>query len=262
MANADELQVVEDTSVEETIDTSTNDDSDEPDNLEDIELTPEELEEMAKNEDENKDTEPAKSEEDEDSEETDEEDSEETDEPELSDEEKRKLFNQEMAARRVEEKRLREQNIQERQQEYVAQAEDDRDLAVRQLQIDAYNNKVEANTNKLTNGYERAIKDFSILGSDDPAIKAEVDAAIDAFQAQYVSVDDFGNASEIRGDLYQHLQSKADSISRLVGIHETNKAASKAKEKSKVFTPPSKAPKTPKSDPDLDAFDEEAYRKY
>src|SRR6185369_13799006 len=132
-----------------------------------------------------------------------EEESSEEEEPELSDEEKQKAFNKEMAERRILEKKQREQTQKEQQQEYLAEAEDDKELVIRQLQVDAYNNKVEGNTNKLTNSYEKAIKDFDILNSDDPVVKAEVDSAIDAFQAQYVTVDDFGNPIDVRSDFYQ-----------------------------------------------------------
>lgn len=248
MANDNE-ETIEDVK-SEVVDTSTNDDSDI--SLEDIEVTPEELEELEdKDEDEKEDTEPDQSKEDEESEE-------ESEETGPSDEDKQKAFNREMAERRIQEKRAKDQNQTDRQQDYLSQAEDDRDLALRQLQVEAYNTKVEGNTNKLTNGYEKAMKDFDILNSTDPAIKAEVDAAIDAFQALSVTIDDFGNPSEIRGDLYSYLQNKADSISRLVGIHEANKKVSKSKEQSKIITPPSKAPKEAKVDPDLVAFDEEA----
>lgn len=190
--------------------------------------------------------------------ETETEDETEVEQAEVSDEDTQKAFNKEMAEKRIHEKQQRELTVKEQQDEYLATAEDNRDLAVKQLQIDAYNNKVEGNTNKLTNGYERALKDFDILADQSPEIKAEVDQAIDAFQAMHVTIDAYGNPTDVRGDLYSFLQNKAESIRRLTDRGVRKQADSKAKESSRVITPPSRAPKTPKVDPDLAAFDEEA----
>jgi hypothetical protein len=185
-------------------------------------------------------------------------------EVELSEAEKQKAFNDEMAKKRIQERENRkaQEELQKTQQQaYVAEADGDPvQEAVRQLQVDAYNNKVESNTNKLQNGYERAVKDFPILNDQTPEIQAEVNAAIDAFQAMHVKIDQWGNPSEVSGDLYTYLQSKADSIQRLTAIGARNQVENKVKEKSKTFTPPSKTPKEPKIDPDLEAFDEEANR--
>lgn len=249
-----------DTTTDE-VDTSTNEDTQDTGvELEDIEVTPEELaddetEETKDTESEETDTEPSEEEESKE----DEAEGEES-EAKLSDEDKQKQHNREMAEKRIQDKQAREEKIKADQQAYLAEAdsEDPRDTAVRQLQIDAYNNKVEGNTNKLTNGYEKAIADFEVLRDATPEIQAEIDAAIHAFQAINVSLDAYGNPVEVRGDLYKHLQSKADSISRLTGIGARQQSKSKDKEKSKTFTPPSKAPKEPKVDPDLAAFDEEA----
>jgi hypothetical protein len=175
-------------------------------------------------------------------------------------EDEQRAFNKQMAEKRIQEKQAREASIRDQQQTYVSEAEDDRDLALRQLQVDAYNNKVESNTNKLTIGYEKALKDFPILADNSPEIKAEIDAAIDAFQAMYVKVDSYGNPKEVTGDLYKYLQTKADSIQRLTQIGVRQQVNNKAKEKSKTFTPPSRTPKEPKIDLDLKAFEEEASR--
>lgn len=177
-------------------------------------------------------------------------------------EDDKKAHNREMAERRLQAKADRDKQLQDAQAQYVADAEADnpQDLAVRQLQVDAYNNKVEYNTNKLTNGYERAIKDFPILSDAAPEIRAEVDGALDAFQALHVEIDQYGNPTNVRGDIYAYLQAKADSIAALTGKGARQQEQAKTKEKSKVTTLPSRAPKTPKKDADIDAFDEEAAR--
>jgi len=249
--------------VDETTESVEENDSTEADvDLEDIEVSAEEL---AGDEPEEDEVETPESEDDDTDSEDEAEEEDETEEVELSpaDEAKaEKARNKEMAEKRIQAKAEREAALKQEQQDYVAEAdtEDPRDLAVRQLQVDAYNNKVDANTNKLTNGYERAIKDFNILRSKDPAIQEVVNEAVDEFQARHVQIDKYGNPIEVSGDLYNFLQTKADSIAKLTGLKVAQQEKSKNKEKSKVLATPSRAPKTPKKDPDMEAFDEEAWK--
>ena len=187
----------------------------------------------------------------------------EPDEPEdtqLSDEEKRKQHNREMAEKRIQDKKLREQEILKQQKEYISEAEDDKDLALRQLQVDAYNNKIETNTNKLTNSFERAMNDFTIFKDPNPEIQAELDQALDTFQALYVTIDQYGNPADVRSDLYSYLKTKADSIQRLTQIGAKKESNAKTKSKANALVPPSRTPKEPKKDEAFDAFDEEANR--
>lgn len=260
---ADEQSTSTDTSADEVADTSVSDESTDDDDveLEDVEVSPEDI---ASEPEEAEESEDSKSE---DTEETTDEPSEEEsessdeEEAELSDEDKQKQHNREMAERRIQEKQARITRVKEAQVAYVAEAsknEDPLDAAVRQLQVDAYNNTVESNTNSLTNGYERALKDFDVLRDASPEVQAEIDDTIEAFQAMNVSIDAYGNPTEVRGDLYATLQAKADSIEKLTGIRSTNQGKSKSKEKSKTLATPSRAPKEPKADPDMEAFDEEA----
>lgn len=259
MADDKSTTVAEDTSVDEAT-TSTNEETQDTDTeLEDIEVTPEEIAgdetEEEESKDETEDTEPG-SEESEEDEATEEQ----SEEAELSEEDKQKAFNKEQAERRIQDKQQREATIQEAQQKYLEEADPEKpeDLALRQLQVSAYNNQVKTNTNELTNGYQKALNDFDILRDQSPEVQAELDDALDSFQARYVTLDGYGNPQEVKGDLYQFLQTKADSIRKLTGIGAIRQQNSKGKEKSKTFTPPSKAPKEPKVDPDLAAFDEEA----
>ncbi len=245
---------------EETTEESTEDTT----SLEDTEISFGDTEEESDEAETTEDTQEDEPEEEAESEsETEEESTDEPEEPEAPKTDKEiKAFNKEQAEKRVQAKAEREAQLRKQQQDYIAEAdtEDPRDLAVRQLQVDAYNNKVDGNTNKLTNGYERAIKDFDVLTDKNPEIQSEVDSALDAFQAMYVTVDEYGNPTDVRGDLYQYLQAKADSITRLTGIGATKQLRSKDKEKSKVLATPTRAPKPAKRDSDIDAFDEEAAR--
>jgi hypothetical protein len=175
-------------------------------------------------------------------------------------EEERKAHNREMAEKRLEAKAARESSLRDSQLEFINEAATEEELAVRELQVEAYNNKVDRNTNKLTTDYERALKDFDVLRDPNPAIQAEVDAAIDAYQATAVRIDSFGNPIDVKGSLYDFLQTKADSIKRLTGLGAQEQIKSKAKERTKVTAVPSRAPKAAKADADIDAFDEEASR--
>lgn len=181
-------------------------------------------------------------------------------ENEAQSEEDTKARNREMAQRRLAAKAEREAQLKAAQQEFIADAEDDRDAALRQLQVDAYESRVARNESKVSSEYERAIRDFPILSNNDPVIQEVVNKAIDSFQAMHVRIDDFGNAVEVRGNLYDFLQDQAASIERLTGLGAKTQEKSKAKEKSKAAIVPGRAPKKGKVDPDLAAFDEVANR--
>lgn len=246
--------------------TSTEVDSDVQDNddvsLEDIEVTEEELQAAEDTDDTSESEEETADEEttDDEAEEVEAtEESEEETEDEQTEEQKAAAFRAEMYERRQQEKEARQRTQQEGQQQYLDEAQDEQDLALRQLQIDAYDNKVERNTNNLTNSYERAIKDFDIFTNPSPEIQAELDDAIDSFQAKFVKVDEYGNPTEVKADMYAYLQSKADNIAKLTGLKAKAQVQNKSKEKSKAFKPPSRSPKEPKVDPELQAFNEEAY---
>jgi hypothetical protein len=233
--------------------------------LEDMEVTAEELEQIESPKEDLESDDKEESLEDESDEESDESTEEESDEQsddtnvEPTEEEKQKAFNKEMAEKRIQAKQQRENAIKQEQNNYVTESESDEQAVIRQLQVEAYNTKVEGLTNKLANGYERAIKDFPILVDSTPEVQAEINEAIDAFQDRYVKIDSYGNPTELKADLYQYLQTKAISIERLTAIGARKQVDSKAKEKSKTLTPPVRTPKTTKIDPDLAAFNEEAY---
>jgi flagellar biosynthesis GTPase FlhF len=258
---------VEDTDTSSAEDNST----DESISLEDMEITAEELaeienpsddisEEEVDTVDDEADTEEDKPEQSDESQKESESQDEDTKTEETQTEEERKAYNKMMAEKRIQEKMARQAQIEQSQKDYIAEAESEEQAAIRQLQVEAYTTKVEGLTNKLTNGYERAIKDFPILSDQSPEIQAEISDAIDAFQAKYVTIDSYGNPREVKADLYQYLQNKADSIERLTQFGARKQVDNKAIEKSKTFTPPSRTPKTPKIDPDLAAFEEEAYK--
>lgn len=232
------------------------DDDDTDVSLEDIEVTEDELK-QAEAKDDDEELEADSDDEDEAEESTDDEATD-TDEVEETPEQEAARFRAEMYERRQQEKAQREQTVQESQQAYLDEAQDNQDLALRQLQIDAYETKVERVTNQLTNQYETALKDFPILRDSNPVVQRELDEAIDNFQSRFVQIDDYGNAVNASGDMYAYLQAKAQAIEQLTGIGAKQQEASKTKQKSKAVTLPGRSPREPKVDPALADFWDEA----
>jgi len=275
MPNADntDTSVSETTVTEEAVDTSTNEEAPETEadntDLEDMDISfddvdDDETEESDDSESEVEDTEPAESEEEsaEDAEESKEtEDSEdnsdkESDERKPSDEDV-KRHNQEMAAKRIAEKQSREAAKRTQQAEYLEGAIDDTQLAVRQLQVDAYNNLVEKNVNRLENDMQKAVSSIELFQKGSPEVKEELLRRADDFEQKYVRYDKNGDPIGVNGSLYEYLQNEADSIQRILDTGARNQSKAKDRAKSRTETLPSRAPKEPKVDPDLAAFDEE-----
>jgi len=176
------------TSTDEAVDTSvgsedTSNESDDVD-LEDIEV---DIADIESNDDPEEETEVEEADT---TDEASDDDTEESEESEPSEEEQRKADAREHYERRQAEKQARIERVKQDQANYIMEASENRDpleLAVRQLQVTEYNNTVEAVSNKLTNGYERAVNDFPVLKDATPEIQAEIDATIDAFQAMECS---------------------------------------------------------------------------
>lgn len=153
---------------------------------------------------------------------------------------------------RQREREERQAKVAQAQQEHLEQAQDEQDLALRQLQIDAYTNKVENNANRLQNGYDKAVNELEIFRDPTPEVKAVLDDALDEFESRFVQFDNLGNPVQVGGDIYQFLSNKADRISKLVQVGARNEKAGIAKQKSAVTPPPSTSPKKTKADPILD----------
>ncbi len=161
-------------------------------------------------------------------------------------------------AQREQERLAREGAKAEAQQEYLNNAEDNRDLALRQLQIDAYNNRVQTNSDRLSNGIDKAVASIDLFRTGSPEAKEELANSLDDFERMYVQKDENGDPVQVSGDVFQYLQAKAASIQRLTEIGARQQGDAKTKQKSKTMRTPSQTPKEPKVDADLAAFDEEA----
>lgn len=259
----EDTSVSTDTTVnEESVDTSTNEETQDTDtDLEDMDISfddVEDTEEAEDSEDEDLDTEPAETEEEsEEDEQLEEVADTESEEEDTTSQEDIKKHNAEMAARRIAEKQARDRAKEEQQQKYLEEAEDNRDLAVRQLQVDAYNNRVERNRNKLDSGIEKAVASIELFRNGSPEVKEELARRLESFEAQYVQYDTHGDPIDVKGDVYEYLKNEADSIQRLLNTGARNQSKAKTKAKARTETLPTRAPKEPKVDPDLAAFDEE-----
>lgn len=272
------------TITEEVVDTSTNEDADVDTDLEDMDVSFEDVEDDDDTDDseaETEDTEPTETEEesaeDEQPEEVATEEAEEPAEEPTQSEADTKKHNAEMAARRIADKQAREQAKQAEQQQYLegykeaydvaidsgfteaqAEMEAQRELAVRQLRVDAYNNHVERNRNTLDSGIEKAVASIDLFREGTPEIKEELARRLENFEAQYVKYDTAGDPVEVKGDVYQYLQNEANSIRKLINTGARNQVKAKTKAQARTQTLPTRAPKEPTVDPDLAAFDEEA----
>lgn len=151
----------------------------------------------------------------------------------------------------------RQKAQEELARQHLEAAQDEQDLALRQLQIDAYNNKVNSNTDRLTNQYEKALNSIDVFQNPTPEVAEYLGEAIDEFEARFVQMDELGNPVEVKGDLYAFLQSKAGLVERLTQLGARKAKQSSAKEKAAVTPPPSAPTKEPKEDPAVKAFDEE-----
>lgn len=182
------------------------------------------------------------------------EDTEETDPEEARKEAARKAF-QERQQRRTEREAqlatLRAKDISNAQQEGM----DDEQLAIRELQWTNYVNTVRNNADKLENQYDAAIKGIDTFKNPTPAVKKMLEAAIDEFEARYTTVDNRGEIIDVRGNLYDFLQTKASLIEELTQIGARKEKSNIAKQKAAVTPKPSGSPKPSKVDKDLADFE-------
>lgn len=196
----------------------------------------------------------------------------ETDEEDTASEDDTKSAAQEAFQKREAERKAKQdaqELLEKQQQEYLEAADDDKDLALRQLQVDAYNNRVEGNLNKLENGIEKAVASIDLFQTGSIVVKRELANSLDDFEARFVVRDSNGQPVQIKidpatgqkADVYRFLQNKAESIRELTGDGARQQTTAKKSAKARTDTLPTRAPKQSKVDPDLAAFDDEASRR-
>lgn len=176
--------------------------------------------------------------------------------------------------RREAERKLRERDDQEEQRNldrYLSEVEDDEvELAKRQTEVDRHlitKERVSLNKDKLEAQVQNFTANNALAKNADATVTAEFADAVDSFIARFVTSDKNGNPIEIKvdpstgkqADVYQYLQKKASSIEKLTGIGARKQTKQKAKEKQRTVTRPTRTPKEPVKDADLDAFSEAFY---
>lgn len=174
------------------------------------------------------------------------------------DEEARKRHNQEMAQRRIQEREAKQKAQLEDQQKYLADAEDATDQALRQLQVDAYNNRIMMVTNQVRSDIITARDSIDLFNHENPVIREAMLKAVDDFETYHVQKDEYGNMTGIQGDVQQYLHAKAEEIRQLTGIGKQEQVKAKQQQNRRTTAPPAKSPPKAKVDPDLEAFDAEA----
>lgn len=257
----DSAQTTESLDQPEVVETSPNEEAQDTDELdiEDIEVSLDELEDTEESDDTEEDKAVTESEAEETEESAGDEDTE-TKEDNTPSEEERKRLNDEYAKQRIAEREARQQAKQQQQQEYLQSAEDARDLAVRQLQVDAYNNRVTTNTSMLESGIDRAIADIDLFRTGSPEVKEELAASLEVFEQLYVTRDANGDPVEVKADVNQYLQSQAARIRKLTGVGARSESTAKQKAKARTDSLPTRAPKEKAVDADVADFDSEFNR--
>lgn len=249
----------DETSWDDYEDDSDDSESEEPDKVEESEESEDEPEETTKEE---QPEEESKEEPEESSEEESEEDT-------TSDKPKKGEPDPDMAReafkRREAERKLREERqARERQdlERYLQEAEGDEvELVKRQAEVQRHlinQERAQLNQEKLDVQMTRAVSELN-LKNVDSRTKEYVARALDKFEAINVVRDDNGNIMDVKGDVYQYLKEEMDFIKDFQGVGAREQTKKKAAEKTRTVQKPTRTPKEPEKDPDIDAFDKEFY---
>jgi hypothetical protein len=265
MAEAVDNQTTEDTGLSESVDTSTNEEAQDTAATDDLESddTSFELDAEAdetEESDESTDDEAAtESEDDETEESTDDVEESESEEDDTASEDV-KQRNNEAAQKRIADKQAKEADRQKQYDEYIADAQDDTDRALREVRLEAYIGRIERNAAKIETGLDKAVAAIPELTKGTPEFKEALNDAYNEFLADKVTWDQNGDPIEIKGDVLQYLQAKANSFRKLEQTGARKQEQKKSVQKTKTDVVPTRAPKEAKSDPLLDGFDEEVAR--
>lgn len=160
------------------------------------------------------------------------------------------------------ERAAREEALRQQQEAYIADAADEDQAALRQVQVEMYNNRVEATSNTLQNGLEWSVNNIDLFKNGTPSVQNRLVRAVENFEALYVEKSQAGDPIAVRADLREYLQAEAAAIKQEQAEIRAEALRQQKQEKSsqraRTLQTPVKAPKKPKVDPDIAAFDEEA----
>lgn len=156
----------------------------------------------------------------------------------------------EEARRRYEERQAaiqaRRERIRETGEEYVKAGDDEYDQRLRNMEVEAYANKVEANENTLIGEYDRvkANPELQIFNPDSPEFNQRVyDKAMRDFSAGYIVTDQQGNFVEVKGSLFEHLKETADLLGSAVTSGKFQQVRDSKKNRSQADPKPAASPR-------------------
>lgn len=185
--------------------------------------------------------------------------------------EERKRYDNEMAQARMAEARARQEAEEARQrasqaaiQKYIDEAGDDaeekraRENDVREFQLTEQ--QIALNTQNLQAGVNQALGSIDLFRTGTKAQQEELAAALDDFELMHVVKDKYGRPVQVKADVVQFLQRKADSIKRIASEGAITQGKKKSNERARTMTAPTRAPKKKAQDAGMDAFDAEASR--
>lgn len=166
----------------------------------------------------------------------------------------REAYQQRKAQREAQEAQLAAAQARELQEFSDAVGGDQEQIAIKQQQQAFYQTTVSTNTDRLTAQIDQA-KNIPVFQNMNPTVERAFNDAIDEFLVKNVTVDALGNPLQVRGNLYDFLQTKASLIEDLTRIGAKQEKSNIAKQRAAVTPKPSGSPKTPKVDKDLADFD-------
>lgn len=181
---------------------------------------------------------------------------------ELTKDKAREAYKLREAERQLREEKENSKRLAEEQ--WVQQSQDNEELKARQ---DFINNERQTvrNANLVERELGVQVREAATelnLKNEPPEVQAAMAKSIDRFVALYTTTDSKGRTTGVKegADVYQYLKEEADSIRALTGIGARKQSQQKAKLKQRTVARPTRTPKEPKPDTDLDAFDKEFNR--
>lgn len=166
----------------------------------------------------------------------------------------REAYHQRQAARAKQEAQLAAAQAQELAEFAEAVNGDQEQIAFKQQQQAFYQTTISTNVDRLSAQVDQA-RTIPIFQDMTPARERAFNDAIDEFLIKNVTTDALGNPLQVKGNLYDFLQTKASLIEDLRRDGAKQEKSDTAKQRAAVTPRPGGSPKPPKVDQDLADFD-------
>lgn len=157
-------------------------------------------------------------------------------------------------------RQARETQRQQQLQEYVAEADDEKEQAVRQLQAELYNQRVQSTEQSLVSDFERASAEIPLFNPSKPEFnQLALNDAIQEYNNGHINYDENGNMVGVKTPFKDYLKYKANLYGELTQVGARKGQRAESKMRARAETPSAASTKEPKSDPFLQGFDKEDY---